>query len=100
MNTFIKLWKTNSRKSGAPMLSSIVSIETAVGRAFQGSAQDDTSRPWFIMLKPEIAESVPDVMFFNPSTNQLLNEADYNALDVAQSPSVSTDDESSGIATD
>jgi len=100
MNGFIKVWKTLSRKSGAPMFSSVVSIDTPVGRAFQGTAQNDDSRPWFIMITEVDADTLPEVMWFNPRTNQLITEADYAGLDVAQSPSTSVDGESSAVASD
>lgn len=99
MNGFIKLFKTVSRRSGKPMLSSAYSYETPIGRAFQGSNSAD-DKPWFIMIKDEVhPDSVDDVMWFNPSTKALLTEQEYSNLGQSEPTGDSVDESSGEIAT-
>ncbi len=99
MNGFIKLFKTVSRRSGKPMLSSAYSYETPLGRAFQGSNQAD-DKPWFIMIKDEVhPDSVDDVMWFNPSTKVLCTESEYRNLDQSVPTGDSVDESTGEIAT-
>ena len=99
MNGFIKLFKTVSRRSGKPMLSSAYSYETPLGRAFQGSASAD-DKPWFIMIKEEIhPDSVDEVMWFNPSSKVLCTEAEYSNLGQSEPTGDSVDESTGEIAT-
>jgi len=99
MNGFIKLYKTTSRRSGKPMLSSAYSYETPLGRAFQGNNQAD-DKPWFIMIKDEVhPDSVDDVMRFNPNSKVLCTEAEYLSQDQSVPTGDSVDESTGEIAT-
>ena len=95
MNGFVKVWKTKSRKSGKPMFSSNYSFEVdSVGRAFQGSSGED-DRPWFIMITKVHPDTLNEVMWFNPATEELITEDEY--ANIGQSaPSGDSDAESTG----
>ena len=95
MNGFIKVWKTISRRSGKPMFSSAYSFEVdSIGRAFQGGGSDD-DKPWFIMITKVRAETLEDVMWFNPTTGKLITETQYGNLDQS-APTGDSVDESTG----
>ena len=83
MNGFIKLFKTKSRKTGKPMLSSAYSYDTPIGRAFQGTNQ---------------ASEVEDVMWFNPATKVLCTEQEYYNLGQSEPTGDSVDESSQEIA--
>lgn len=99
MNGFIKLYKTASR-AGKPMFSSIARRVTPIGVAFQGNVQGaEQVAPWFIMITEVHPDTLDDVMWYNPDTEELLDESGYQALAQSEPVGDSTD-ESAGIATD
>ena len=99
MTGFIKLFKTTSR-AGKPMLSSIARRETAVGVAFEGRLQgEEQVTPWYIMITKVHPDTIDDVMWYNPDTEKLLSNSEYQEL--AQSePTGDSVDESTGEVLD
>lgn len=95
MNGFIKMFKTVSR-SGKPMFSSIARRETPIGVAFQGSAKGvEQAEPWFIMITEVHPDTLDDIMWYNPTTEELIEDDEYQSRTKSE-PTGDSVDESTG----
>ena len=80
MNGYIKMFKGLSN-SGRPMFSSINRKMTAIGAVIQGTAQGTKQAlPYFIMITEVEPDTLPDVMYYNPQSNDLLDESGFLSL--------------------
>lgn len=80
MNGYIKMFKGLSN-SGRPMFSSINRKMTAIGAVIQGTAQGvKQTLPYFIMITEVEPDTLPDVMYYNPRSNDLLDESGFLSL--------------------
>tara|TARA_Y100000310_G_scaffold174593_1_gene174623 strand:+ start:207 stop:428 length:222 start_codon:yes stop_codon:yes gene_type:complete len=63
---------------------------TSIGAVIQGTARGAKEvLPYFIMITEVEPDTLPDVMYYNPSSNDLLDEEDYLSLN---RPATPTDD--------
>ena len=80
MKGYIKMFKGLSN-SGRPMYSSINRKMTAIGAVIQGTAQGTKQAlPYFIMITEVEPDTLPDVMYYNPSSNDLQDESGFLSL--------------------
>jgi hypothetical protein len=64
------------------MFSSINRKMTPIGAVIQGTARGTKEvLPYFIMITEVEPDTLPDVMYYNPSTVDLIDEADFLSLD-------------------
>lgn len=74
---YIKMFKCLSN-SGRWMFSSINRKMTLIGAVIQGTARGSKEvLPYFIMITEVEPDTLDDVMYYNPSTNDLLDESDF-----------------------
>jgi hypothetical protein len=60
------------------MFSSINRKMTMIGAVIQGTARGSKEvLPYFIMITEVEPDTLDDVMYYNPSTNDLLDESDF-----------------------
>ena len=77
---YLKMFKCLSN-SGRWMFSSINRKMTPIGAVIQGTARGaKETLPYFIMITEVEPDTLPDVMYYNPSSNDLIDENDYLAL--------------------
>ena len=78
---YLKMFKCKSN-SGRWMFSSINRKMTPIGPVIQGTARGTKETPpYFIMITEVGPDTLPDVMYYNPSTVDLIDEADFLSLD-------------------
>jgi hypothetical protein len=54
---------------------------TPIGAVIQGTARGTKEvLPYFIMITEVEPDTLPDVMYYNPSSNDLIDEADFLSL--------------------
>ena len=83
---YLKMFKCLSN-SGRWMFSSINRKMTPIGAVIQGTARGAKEvLPYFIMITEVEPDTLPDVMYYNPSSNDLLDEEDYLSLDSPVTP--------------
>ena len=86
---YLKMFKCLSN-SGRWMFSSINRKMTSIGAVIQGTARGAKEvLPYFIMITEVEPDTLPDVMYYNPSSNDLLDEEDYLSIN---RPATPTDD--------
>jgi hypothetical protein len=72
------------------MFSSINRKMTPIGAVIQGTPRGAKEvLPYFIMITEVEPDTLPDVMYYSPSSNDLVDEEDYLALN---RPTASIDD--------
>jgi hypothetical protein len=72
------------------MFSSINRKMTPIGAVIQGTPRGAKEvLPYFIMITEVEPDTLPDVMYYSPSSNDLVDEEDYLALN---RPTASVDD--------
>ena len=77
---YLKMFKCLSN-SGRWMFSSINRKMTPIGPVIQGTARGTKETlPYFIMITEVEPDTLPDVMYYNPSTVDLIDEADFLSL--------------------
>ena len=77
---YLKMFKCLSN-SGRWMFSSINRKMTPIGAVIQGTARGTKETlPYFIMITEVDPDTLPDVMYYNPTANDLLAEAEYLTL--------------------
>ena len=77
---YLKMFKCLSN-SGRWMFSSINRKMTPIGAVIQGTARGTKEvLPYFIMITEVEPDTLPDVMYYNPSTVDLIDEADFLSL--------------------
>ena len=86
---YLKMFKCLSN-SGRWMFSSINRKMTPIGAVIQGTPRGAKEvLPYFIMITEVEPDTLPDVMYYSPSSNDLVDEEDYLALN---RPTASIDD--------
>ena len=86
---YLKMFKCLSN-SGRWMFSSINRKMTPIGAVIQGTPRGAKEvLPYFIMVTEVEPDTLPDVMYYNPSSNDLLDEEGYLSLN---RPATPTDD--------
>ena len=86
---YLKMFKCLSN-SGRWMFSSINRKMTPIGAVIQGTPRGAKEvLPYFIMITEVEPDTLPDVMYYSPSSNDLVDEEDYLALN---RPTASVDD--------
>ena len=74
---YLKMFKCLSN-SGRWMFSSINRKMTPIGAVIQGTPRGAKEvLPYFIMITEVEPDTLPDVMYYNPSSNDLIDEEDY-----------------------
>ena len=77
---YLKMFKCLSN-SGRWMFSSINRKMTPIGAVIQGTPRGAKEvLPYFIMITEVEPDTLPDVMYYSPSANDLLSEEAYLAL--------------------
>ena len=77
---YLKMFKCLSN-SGRWMFSSINRKMTPIGDVIQGTARGAKEvPPYFIMITEVEPDTLPDVMYYSPSANDLVDEEGYLAL--------------------
>ena len=83
---YLKMFKCLSN-SGRWMFSSINRKMTPIGAVIQGSPRSAKEvLPYFIMITEVEQDTLPEVMYYNPSTNDLVDEDGYLALTIPTAP--------------
>ena len=95
---YLKMFKCLSN-SGRWMFSSINRKMTPIGPVIQGTARGTKETlPYFIMITEVEPDTLPDVMYYNPSSNDLIDEEDFLSLGrVDAVPAVDSADESASV---
>ena len=77
---YLKMFKCLSN-SGRWMFSSINRQMTPIGAVIQGTARGTKEvLPYFIMITEVEPDTLPDVMYYNPTTVDLIDEEDFLSL--------------------
>ena len=77
---YLKMFKCLSN-SGRWMFSSINHKMTPIGAVIQGTARGaKETLPYFIMITEVEPDTLPDVMYYNPTSNDLIDEDDFLSL--------------------
>jgi len=77
---YLKMFKCLSN-SGRWMFSSINRKMTPIGAVIQGTARGTKEvLPYFIMITEVEPDTLPDLMYYNPSSNDLIAEEDFLSL--------------------
>ena len=83
---YLKMFKCLSN-SGRWMFSSINRKMTPIGAVIQGTPRGAKEvLPYFIMITEVEQDTLPEVMYYNPSTNDLVDEEGYLALTIPTEP--------------
>ena len=95
---YLKMFKCLSN-SGRWMFSSINRKMTPIGAVIQGTARGaKETLPYFIMITEVEPDTLPDVMYYNPTSNDLIDEEDFLSLGRADAvPAVDSADESASV---
>ena len=95
---YLKMFKCQSN-SGRWMFSSINRKMTPVGAVIQGTPRGAKEvLPYFIMITEVEPDTLPDLMYYNPSSNDLIDEEDFLSLGrVDGDPTVDSVDESPSV---
>jgi len=77
---YLKMFKCKSN-SGRWMFSSINRVMTPIGPRIQGTPRGQAEvLPYFIMITEVEPDTLPELMYYNPSSNDLIDEADFLSL--------------------
>ena len=83
---YLKMFKCLSN-SGRWMFSSINRKMTPIGAVIQGTPRGAKEvLPYFIMITEVEPDTLPDVMYYSPSSNDLVDEEGYLALNRPTAP--------------
>ena len=83
---YLKMFKCLSN-SGRWMFSSINRKMTPIGAVIQGTARGAKEvLPYFIMITEVDPDTLPDVMYYSPSSNDLVDEEGYLSLNRPTAP--------------
>ena len=83
---YLKMFKCLSN-SGRWMFSSINRKMTPIGAVIQGTPRGAKEvLPYFIMITEVEPDTLPDVMYYSPSSNDLVDEAGYLSLNRPTAP--------------
>ena len=83
---YLKMFKCLSN-SGRWMFSSINRKMTPIGAVIQGTRRGDKEvLPYFIMITEVEPDTLPDVMYYSPSSNDLVDEEAYLSLNRPTAP--------------
>ena len=95
---YLKMFKCLSN-SGRWMFSSINRKMTPIGAVIQGTARGaKETLPYFIMITEVEPDTLPDVMYYNPTSNDLIDEEDFLSLGrVDAVPAGDSADESASV---
>ena len=89
---YLKMFKCLSN-SGRWMFSSINRKMTPIGAVIQGTARGAKEvLPYFIMITEVEPDTLDDVMYYNPSANDLVDEKGYLAITKPVTPVTYTDE--------
>ena len=83
---YLKMFKCLSN-SGRHMFSSINRKMTPIGAVIQGTPRGAKEvLPYFIMITEVEPDTLPDVMYYSPSANDLVDEEGYLSLNRPTAP--------------
>ena len=83
---YLKMFKCLSN-SGRWMFSSINRKMTPIGAVIQGTPRGAKEvLPYFIMITEVDPDTLPEIMYYNPSSNDLVDEEGYLSLNKPAAP--------------